>query len=98
MQKSHKRVLMILMGGSAPFQIETGRWKSVSREERLCRECGMNEVEGYDHWLLWCSRWDIERQHLPANVPQLQNMGASSQGLLQPATETTCQDSYQDQE
>ena len=39
-EKSHRRVLMMLRGGTAPFQIETGRWKGVPREERLCRELG----------------------------------------------------------
>ena len=34
---------MMLRGGTAPFQIETGRWKGVPREERVCRECGTNE-------------------------------------------------------
>ena len=48
-EKSHRRILMMLRGGSAPLQIETGRWKGVPREERLCRECGMNEVEDCDH-------------------------------------------------
>ena len=58
-QKSHRRMLMMLRDGSAPLQIETGRWKGVPRGESLCRECGMNEVEDCDHWLLRCSRWDI---------------------------------------
>ena len=69
-EKSHRRMLMMLRGGSAPLQIEIGRWKGVPREERLCRECGMNEVEDCDNWMLWCSRWDIERRHLLTNVQQ----------------------------
>ena len=36
---------MMLRGGTAPFQIETGRWKGISQEERLCRECERNEEE-----------------------------------------------------
>ena len=44
-EKSHRRVFMMLRGGAAPFQIETGRWKGVPREERMCRECRTN-VEG----------------------------------------------------
>ena len=62
-EKSHRRMLMMLRSGSAPLQIETGRWKAVPREERLRRECEMNEVEDCDHWLLRCSRWDIERRY-----------------------------------
>ena len=33
----------MLKGGTAPFQIETGRGKGIPREERLCRECKRNE-------------------------------------------------------
>ena len=29
-------ILMMLRGGTAPFQIETGRWKGIPQEERLC--------------------------------------------------------------
>ena len=55
-EKSHRRMLMMLKGGSAPLQIETGRWKGYLEKRGLCRECGMNEVEDCDHWLLRCSR------------------------------------------
>ena len=37
--KSHSRVLMMLKGGTAPFQNETGQWRGIPREERMCREC-----------------------------------------------------------
>ena len=53
---------MMLRGGTAPFQIETGRWKGISQEERLCRECERNEErEDYNHWMLRCPRWELER-------------------------------------
>ena len=42
-EKNHRKVLMMLRGGTAPFQIETSRWKGVPREEKVCRECGTNE-------------------------------------------------------
>ena len=33
-EKSYMRVLMMLRGGTAPFQIETGRWRGVPQEDR----------------------------------------------------------------
>jgi len=42
-EKSHRRMLIMLRDGSAPLLIETGRWKTVPREERLCRECMRDE-------------------------------------------------------
>ena len=94
-EKSHRRMLMMLRGRSAPLQIETGRWKGVPREERLCRECGMNEVEDCDHWLLRCSRWDIERRHLLANVQQrLPNFASIIDDMQRSAviTDLACED------
>ena len=68
-EKNHRRVLMMLRGGSVPFQIETGRWKGVPRKERVCRECEMTEeIEDCNHWLLRCPQWDSERQHLLTSV------------------------------
>ena len=34
---------MMLRGETAPFQDETGRWRGIPQEERLCRKCGLNE-------------------------------------------------------
>ena len=52
----------MLRGGTAPFQIETRRWKGISQEERLCRECESNEeVEDYNYQMLRCPRWELER-------------------------------------
>ena len=34
-EKSHRKVLMMLRGGTAPFQIEIGRWKGIPRKERM---------------------------------------------------------------
>ena len=49
-EKRHRRVLMMLRGGTAPFQVETGRWKGVPQEERVRRECRTNvEVEDCNH-------------------------------------------------
>ena len=33
--KSERRVLIKLRGGTAPFQMETGRWHGLKREERV---------------------------------------------------------------
>ena len=49
---------MMLRGGTAPFQIETRRWKGISQEERLCRACGRNEER---EEMLRCPRWELER-------------------------------------
>ena len=48
--KSERRVLIKLRGGTAPFQMETGRWHG--------------EVEGVVHWLIRCPAWIGHREAL----------------------------------
>ena len=52
--KSDRRMLMRLHGGTAPFEIEAGRWKGVPRENRICKQCQLSEIEDVTHWLLRC--------------------------------------------
>ena len=36
------------------LQIETGRYKNIEKEKRLCRVCNLNKVETEEHFLLEC--------------------------------------------
>ena len=36
-QRADRRMMIKLRGGTAAFQIETGRWRGVVREDRICR-------------------------------------------------------------
>lgn len=62
--KGFRRVMMMLRGGTAPLMIESGRWRGLRREERVCRECQIGEVEDVAHWLLKCDAWVLERRPL----------------------------------
>ena len=47
--------------------IEFGRYhipKPIPREERLCRNCCLNEVENEIHFLTHCSKYETERTEL----------------------------------
>ena len=59
--KIYRRVLMQLRGGTAHFCIETGRWKQIPKELRVCRECSSGDIEDLNHWLLHCSAWQTSR-------------------------------------
>ena len=45
---------MKLRGGTAELRIETSRWSGLSRDERICKNCGVGEVEDGEHFLLRC--------------------------------------------
>ena len=34
--------------------METGRWNGLKKEERICKQCAMGEVENEEHFLLRC--------------------------------------------
>ena len=69
-QRADRRMMIKLRGGTAAFQIETGRWRGVAREDRICKECGKGEVEDVEHWLLRCETWKTHREPLIAIVQE----------------------------
>ena len=44
-----------LRGGTAELKVETGRWIGLKREDRICGQCGLREVENVEHFVLRCS-------------------------------------------
>ena len=42
--------------------METGRWGGLKREERLCKQCRLEEVEDEEHFLLRCEGCMQERE------------------------------------
>ena len=62
--KRERRVMLKLRGGTAAFQMETGRWQGVKREDGVCKECNSDEVEDVTHWLLRCPAWSSHQQPL----------------------------------
>ena len=48
-KKRERMMLVKLRGGTAPFQIEIGRWKGIARDGRICKECESGEVEDVSH-------------------------------------------------
>ena len=49
--------------GILPIEIETGRYRSVAREERICQICNMNNVEDELHFLLYCTAYENIRMN-----------------------------------
>ena len=49
-RKRLKRILAMLRGDSAALRIEAGRCNGLKREERICRQCTMGEIEDEEHF------------------------------------------------
>ena len=52
----------MLRGGTAALRIETGRLNGLKREERICRQCTMGEIQDEEHFLLRCEDLNQERE------------------------------------
>ena len=78
--KRERRVMLKLRGSTVAFQMETGRWQGMKRENRVCKECnsGAHEVEDVTHWLLKCPAWtrgaiDSHYWHLPSPAQKMKD-------------------------
>ena len=63
MLKPGKRKLFSrFKSGVQKVYIETGRWKKISRDERICRFCESGKIENEDHVLWICDNFQRQRQ------------------------------------
>ena len=62
--KRQRRMLAKLRGGTAELRIETGRWRGLKREERICKNCRSREVEDAEHLVMKCELVKEERGKL----------------------------------
>ena len=65
-RRAGRRMMMKLRGGTACFHTEVGRWRGVTRQERVCKECDSGEVEDVGHRLMRCEAWESQRILLEA--------------------------------
>ena len=73
-RRADRRMKIKLRGGAVAFQIETGRWWGVAREERVCKQCRSGEVKDVEHCLLGCAAWKTHRGPLLAIVQEHQEV------------------------
>ena len=57
-----------LRTSSHRLEIECGRYKSIPRQERICRKCVLNEVEDEVHFLFNCPFYHPKRELLHSKI------------------------------
>ena len=60
-----------LRGGTAELKVETGRCIGLEREDRICGQCGLREVENVEHFVLRCDGLVREKEVLMKRMVEL---------------------------
>jgi len=68
--KAHRSPLAHLRGGTAPLQIEIGRYACLPVEERTCKTCNSAMVEDKEHFCVGCPALkEKEKEHTRQITP-----------------------------
>ena len=78
---SQRSIMAQFRAGILPLNIETGRFRNIKLEERLCTLCDQQEVESELHFLFDCSCYNHLRQ------PWLQNINVTHTSFREMSTE-----------
>ena len=63
-RKGLRQILAKLRGATTELRLETGRWIGSRREDRICTQCCLGEVEDVEHFVLRCGKLAREREEL----------------------------------
>ena len=62
--KRQRSLCAQLRSGILPLHLETGRYRGVVDEERLCIYCDINDIENEFHFMFYCPLYHELRQKL----------------------------------
>ena len=66
--RKFRRSFAQLRSGTLPIEIETGRYRGITREQRFCPICNTGEVENELHFILKCPvLHDIRKTYIQRN-------------------------------
>ena len=55
----HRKFITKLRVNNLKFPIETGRWRNINREDRICQKCSSSLIGDEFHYLFVCNCHDI---------------------------------------
>jgi hypothetical protein len=68
MNRKHRSYLAQYRCGILPLSIETGRWRNIPLEDRICKVCDSLVVEDEYHFIFHCSLYKNIRDHFLHHV------------------------------
>ncbi len=68
MNRKHRSYLAQYRYGILPLSIETGRWGSITLEDRICKMCDSLVVEDEYHFIFHCSLYNNIRDQFLQHV------------------------------
>ena len=70
---SERSFLAQIRSGTLPLEIETGRFRNIRVEDRLCKLCDLNVTEDETHFIFECPFYSDYREVFFAHVLDVQN-------------------------
>ena len=64
LSKRQRSLCAQLRSGILPLHLETGRYRGVIEEERICTYCDLNDIENEFHFMFYCPLYHELRQRL----------------------------------
>ena len=61
LNRQQRSVIAKLRHGTLPLEVELGRYRSIPKENRLCKYCNITCIETPEHFILECDRYKPER-------------------------------------
>ena len=86
LSRQQRSVLARLRSGTLALAIETGRYRQIPAENRLCKQCESGTVEDELHFLFVCPKHNIRRDELLPEITILNDIFSSDISMRRTAS------------
>ena len=78
---SNRKAISELRMSAYKLKIEKGRYVNINRNERICRNCDLGEIEDEKHFILKCPAYSVYREGLSRLICQELGIDLKYSGL-----------------
>ena len=63
------------------LEIETGRYKNIDKEKRVCKVCNLSKIESEEHFLLECPKYSHHRKYFSEEIKSISKIDLEKNGI-----------------
>lgn len=81
LHRKQRAMLAKLRSGTLRIAIETGRYRQIPADERICKQCNTDTVEHAEDFLFYCPNYNIVRQIIIPEQRRVTDLFATGQSM-----------------
>ena len=76
-----RKIISNIRMSTHKLEIETGRYKNIDKDKRVCNACNLSKTESEEHFLLECPKYSHHRKYFSEEIKSISKIDLEKNGI-----------------